>query len=166
MEKKTVLIIMDGFGLAPKGPGNAITSAKTPNLDRLFAENPSTSLSASGLDVGLPEGQMGNSEVGHTNIGAGRVVFQDLPKITKDIEDGGFYTNPAYVKALDDAKTPAMPSMFWDYCPTAVFTAILSTSSRCSTWQRAGAWRTSISTAFLTGVMCPLQWCGLCEATR
>lgn len=104
MEKKTVLIIMDGFGLAPKGPGNAITSAKTPNLDRLFAENPSTSLSASGLDVGLPEGQMGNSEVGHTNIGAGRVVFQDLPKITKDIEDGGFYTNPAYVKALDDAK--------------------------------------------------------------
>lgn len=104
MEKKAVLIIMDGFGLAPEGPGNAITQAKTPNLDRLFAGNPTTSLSASGLDVGLPEGQMGNSEVGHTNIGAGRVVFQDLPKITRDIEDGGFFKNPAYVKAMDDAK--------------------------------------------------------------
>lgn len=104
MEKKAVLIIMDGFGLAPEGPGNAITLAKTPNLDRLFAGNPTTSLSASGLDVGLPEGQMGNSEVGHTNIGAGRVVFQDLPKITRDIEDGGFFKNPAYVKAMDDAK--------------------------------------------------------------
>ncbi len=102
--KKAVLIIMDGFGLAPKGPGNAVTAAKTPNLDALFANNPTTELSASGMDVGLPEGQMGNSEVGHTNIGAGRVVFQDLPRITRDIASGGFFKNPAYVKAMDDAK--------------------------------------------------------------
>lgn len=104
MDKKAVLIIMDGFGLAPAGPGNAIKLANTPNIDRLFSANPTTSLTASGIDVGLPEGQMGNSEVGHTNIGAGRVVFQDLPRITRDIENGGFFKNPAYVKAVEDAK--------------------------------------------------------------
>ena len=85
MGKKSVLLILDGYGLAPAGPGNAVTLADTPNLDGLFARYPTTRLSASGLDVGLPEGQMGNSEVGHTNIGAGRVVFQDLPRITRDI---------------------------------------------------------------------------------
>jgi 2,3-bisphosphoglycerate-independent phosphoglycerate mutase len=103
MAKKTVLIIMDGFGLAPAGPGNAVSLAGKPNIDKLFSESPFTRLSASGLDVGLPEGQMGNSEVGHTNIGAGRVVFQDLPKITRDIETGDFFKNPAYIKAIDDA---------------------------------------------------------------
>ena len=101
---KTVLVIMDGFGIAPASGGNAISRANTPNLDRIFAENACTELSASGMDVGLPEGQMGNSEVGHTNIGAGRVVFQDLPRITKAISDGDFFDNPAYVKAMDDAK--------------------------------------------------------------
>ena len=95
---------MDGFGIAPKSPYNAISTAKTPNLDKLFAENAYTELSASGLDVGLPEGQMGNSEVGHTNIGAGRVVFQDLPRITKSIHDGSFFENTAYVNAVDAAK--------------------------------------------------------------
>ena len=83
MKTPTTLIIMDGFGLAPQSPGNAVTNAPTPNLDKIFAECPGCKLSASGLDVGLPEGQMGNSEVGHTNIGAGRVVFQDLPRISK-----------------------------------------------------------------------------------
>lgn len=101
---KAVLVIMDGFGIAPASGGNAISEARTPNLDRIFAENAYTELSASGMDVGLPEGQMGNSEVGHTNIGAGRVVFQDLPRITKAIADGDFFKNPAYVKAMDDAK--------------------------------------------------------------
>ena len=101
---KAVLIIMDGFGIAPESKGNAISEAKTPNLDRIFAENAYTELSASGMDVGLPEGQMGNSEVGHTNIGAGRVVFQDLPRITKEISDGSFFENAAYVKAMDEAK--------------------------------------------------------------
>ncbi len=95
---------MDGFGLRDSDMGNAVHAAKTPVLDKLFAENPCSRLSASGLDVGLPAGQMGNSEVGHTNIGAGRVVFQDLPKITKAIDDGDFFQNPAYVKAMTAAK--------------------------------------------------------------
>ena len=82
---------MDGFGMAPDAPGNAVANAPTPNLDKIFAECPGCRLSASGLDVGLPEGQMGNSEVGHTNIGAGRVVFQDLPRISKAITDGDFF---------------------------------------------------------------------------
>ena len=100
----TTLIIMDGFGLRDETAGNAIANARKPHLDRIFAENPGCKLSASGLDVGLPDGQMGNSEVGHTNIGAGRVVFQDLPRITKAIADGDFFTNEAYVAAMDDCK--------------------------------------------------------------
>ena len=100
----TTLIIMDGYGLRSETEGNAIANARKPVLDKLFAENPVSKLSASGLDVGLPEGQMGNSEVGHTNIGAGRVVFQDLPRITKAIADGDFFTNEAYVAAMDDCK--------------------------------------------------------------
>ena len=104
MSKKAVLIIMDGFGIAPASAGNAITVAKTPNIDKLLAENPHSQLSASGLDVGLPDGQMGNSEVGHTNIGAGRVVFQILPKMTRDIENGDFFKNHVYIKAMEDAK--------------------------------------------------------------
>ena len=98
----TTLIIMDGFGLTDPGPGNAVSLAQTPQLDRLFAEYAHTTLSASGLDVGLPAGQMGNSEVGHTNIGGGRVVFQDLPRISRAIDDGSFFENAAYNKAMDD----------------------------------------------------------------
>ena len=97
----TTLIIMDGFGLAPAAADNAVSLANTPVLDKLFREYAHTTLSASGLDVGLPAGQMGNSEVGHTNIGAGRVVFQDLPRITKAIADGSFDENPAYRHAMD-----------------------------------------------------------------
>ena len=98
----TTLIIMDGFGIAPPADDNAVTLAKTPVLDKLFQEYAHTTLSASGLDVGLPAGQMGNSEVGHTNIGGGRVVFQDLPRISRAIEDGSFFKNEAYNKAMDD----------------------------------------------------------------
>ena len=98
----TTLIIMDGFGLAPASDDNAVTLANTPVLDRLFKEYANTTLSASGLDVGLPAGQMGNSEVGHTNIGGGRVVFQDLPRISRAIDDGSFFKNETYNKAMDD----------------------------------------------------------------
>ena len=98
----TTLIIMDGFGLAPAAADNAVSLANTPVLDKLFREYAHTTLSASGLDVGLPAGQMGNSEVGHTNIGGGRVVFQDLPRISRAIEDGSFFKNEAYNKAMDD----------------------------------------------------------------
>ena len=97
----TTLIIMDGFGLTIPGKGNAVEAAETPRLDQFFREYAHTTLEASGLDVGLPAGQMGNSEVGHTNIGGGRVVFQDLPRITKSIEDGDFFENPAYLHAMD-----------------------------------------------------------------
>ena len=100
----TTLIIMDGFGLAPDGAGNAIRTARTPRLDGFFQQFAHTTLSASGLDVGLPDGQMGNSEVGHTNIGGGRVVFQDLPRISKSIADGDFFANPAYCRAMDACK--------------------------------------------------------------
>ena len=98
----TTLIIMDGFGLAPAAADNAVSLANTPVLDKLFKEYAHTTLSASGLDVGLPAGQMGNSEVGHTNIGGGRVVFQDLPRISRAIEDGSFFRNEAYNKDMDD----------------------------------------------------------------
>ena len=100
MSKSPVaLIIMDGYGLNKTTEGNAVAAAKKPNLDKYFAEYPNSQLSASGLDVGLPDGQMGNSEVGHTNIGAGRVVYQMLVKISKDIENGKIYDN----KPLSDA---------------------------------------------------------------
>lgn len=92
--RKAILVILDGFGVREKKDFNAVESAKKPNIDRLFKEDPSTLLDGSGLSVGLPRGQMGNSEVGHMNIGAGRVVYQDLTKIDKSIEDGDFFTNP------------------------------------------------------------------------
>ena len=104
IRKRAALIIMDGYGIAPPTDGNAIAQAKKPNLDALFSMYPHSQLQASGLDVGLPEGQMGNSEVGHTNIGAGRVVFQILPKISKEIKEGSFFQNPVYLKAISDAK--------------------------------------------------------------
>jgi len=97
----TALLILDGWGLAEPSENNAVTRAYTPVLDRLFAECPNTTLSASGLDVGLPEGQIGNSEVGHTNIGAGRIVFQILPLISNAIKDGSFFGNKVYADAMD-----------------------------------------------------------------
>ena len=104
MAKKPVaLIIMDGYGYNPDTYGNAIAAAKTPNLDK-YMQGPNTIIGASGLDVGLPDGQMGNSEVGHTNIGAGRIVYQQLVKITKSIQDGDFFENPALVHSMENAK--------------------------------------------------------------
>ena len=97
------LIIMDGYGIAEPGAGNAISLARKPTLDRLFASCPNTALGCSGLAVGLPEGQMGNSEVGHLNIGAGRVVYQELTRIDCAIGDGSFFTNPVLVAAIDTA---------------------------------------------------------------
>lgn len=104
MKKPVVLCIMDGFGIRNSDEGNAIHAAKTPNLTKFFSENPFTTIGASGLDVGLPDGQMGNSEVGHTNIGAGRVVYQMLVKITKSIEDGDFFDIKALKNAVQNCK--------------------------------------------------------------
>ncbi len=103
MKKPLVLMILDGFGIAPD-EGNAIVSANTPNLDRILKENPVTKIGASGMDVGLPDGQMGNSEVGHTNIGAGRIVYQELTRITKSAREGDMEKNEALVTAITSAK--------------------------------------------------------------
>lgn len=104
MKKPAVLIIMDGYGIAPKSEGNAVTKADKPNLDKIFSENPYTTIGASGMAVGLPDGQMGNSEVGHTNMGAGRIVYQDLTRITKSIQDGDFYENEVLLDAMENVK--------------------------------------------------------------
>ena len=104
MSKPTCLIIMDGFGLADASPSNAIAAAKTPNLDKFFTEHKLCKLQASGEAVGLPSGQMGNSEVGHLNIGAGRVVYQELTRINKACEDGSILKNEVLLKACSEAK--------------------------------------------------------------
>ena len=103
-KKPTVLMILDGYGLNETANGNAVAEAKTPVMDKLMAEYPFVKGNASGMAVGLPEGQMGNSEVGHLNMGAGRIVYQELTRITKEIQDGTFFTNEALVKAVENCK--------------------------------------------------------------
>ncbi len=103
-EKVKMLMILDGFGINPNKEGNAIALANTPNIDKLMKKYPVAEIHTSGADVGLPEGQMGNSEVGHTNIGAGRIVYQELTRITKSIEDGDFFTNQEFIEAIDNCK--------------------------------------------------------------
>ena len=103
-DKLTMLMILDGFGDNPNKDGNAIKLAKTPNIDRLMKTYPNTDIYTSGKYVGLPDGQMGNSEVGHTNIGAGRIVYQELTRITKSIEDGEFFSNPEFISAIENCK--------------------------------------------------------------
>lgn len=106
IKKPTMLMILDGFGVNKNTECNAIAKADTPEFDRIFASYPNTVIAASGLDVGLPEGQMGNSEVGHLNIGAGRIVYQELTRITKEIEEGEFFENEGLVKAMVNAARP------------------------------------------------------------
>ncbi len=103
-KKPTVLMILDGYGLNEKREGNCVLNAKTPVMDKLMAECPFVKGNASGLAVGLPDGQMGNSEVGHLNMGAGRIVYQELTRITKSIEDGDFFENEALLKAVKNCK--------------------------------------------------------------
>ncbi len=103
-KKPYALIIMDGYGVNERHEGNAIYSANTPNMDKYLKEYPNSIIHASGMDVGLPEGQMGNSEVGHTNIGAGRIVYQELTRITKSIADGDFFENDALKAAVENCK--------------------------------------------------------------
>ena len=105
METKPVmLMILDGFGINENTAGNAVKQANTPNIDKLMKKYKTTEIYTSGLKVGLPEGQMGNSEVGHTNIGAGRIVYQELTKITKSIEDGDFFAIPEFIEAIENCK--------------------------------------------------------------
>ena len=116
MKKPYAIIIMDGYGIAPAGKGNAISIDGSKNIEKLQKEYPSAKLGASGMSVGLPDGQMGNSEVGHLNIGAGRIVYQDLTKITKTISDGDFFENPALIKPMDEAKKNGKKLHLWGLC--------------------------------------------------
>ena len=103
-KKPVVLMVLDGYGLNENPEGNAVAMASTPVMDKLMAECPFVKGNASGLAVGLPDGQMGNSEVGHMNIGAGRIIYQDLTRITKEINDGTFFGNKALLAAIDNCK--------------------------------------------------------------
>ena len=103
-KKPTVLMILDGYGLNDKHEANAVYEAKTPVMASLMKEYPFVKGYASGLAVGLPDGQMGNSEVGHLNMGAGRIVYQELTRITKEIQDGDFFKNEALLAAMKNAK--------------------------------------------------------------
>ena len=103
-KKLTMLMILDGYGINKNTKANAIAMANTPVMDKLMKQNPHTQIKTSGLDVGLPEGQMGNSEVGHTNIGAGRIVYQELTRITKSIEDGDFFSVQEFTEAIENCK--------------------------------------------------------------
>lgn len=103
-KRPIVLCILDGYGLSERVDGNAVKLANTPNIDDLMMIYPTTRIKASGMPVGLPDGQMGNSEVGHLNIGAGRTVYQSLTLINKAVEDGSFYKNEEFLKAINNVK--------------------------------------------------------------
>ena len=107
LKTPTVLIVLDGFGYSEATEGNAIAAARTPNWDRYWQEAPHTLISGSGADVGLPDGQMGNSEVGHMNLGAGRVIYQDFTRINRAIENGEFTNNRAINGALKNSGSTA-----------------------------------------------------------
>ena len=138
---------MDGFGLAEPGPGNAISQARTPCLDEVFATRPWTKLEASGEAVGLPAGQMGNSEVGHLNIGAGRVVFQELTRINRACADGSLAANPVLNEAFAAAARPGS-------CLTAASIPPTSTSTRSRALRRRPGHRISWCTASWTAETC------------
>ena len=104
MKKTVALVIMDGCGYSENKIGNAVEFAETPNLDRFWSTYPTTLINASGRAVGLPEGQMGNSEVGHLNIGAGRIVYQELTRINKAIDEGEFFKNEEFLNAINHVK--------------------------------------------------------------
>ena len=125
-KKPTVLMILDGYGLNDKQKEMQSHEAKTPVMDKLMAEYPFVKGNASGLAVGLPDGQMGNSEVGHMNMGAGRIVYQELTRITKEIQDGDFFKNEALLAAVKNCKRERFrSSSVSDFFPTVVYTATI-----------------------------------------
>ena len=151
----TALLILDGFGIGQPDPkSNAIYAQGTPNIDRLKAQYSHTSIGTSGLDVGLPDGQMGNSEVGHTNIGAGRVVYQMLVKITKDIEDGVFFENKALLAAMENCKQHDSALHLMGLSPPAACIRTPITSTGFWRWPSATGFPRSTSTASSTAATC------------
>ncbi len=125
MHRPLVLIILDGWGYAPPSKANAISLARKPNYDRLLTEYPNTLIHTSGRFVGLPQGQMGNSEVGHLNIGAGRIVYMDITKIDLMIEKGNIFSNPVLLEAMKNARSGGRQ---WT---ALTFTALWTDATRC-----------------------------------
>lgn len=130
-KKTTVLMILDGYGLNEKTEHNAVSLGKTPVMDRLMKEYPFVKGNASGMAVGLPDGQMGNSEVGHLNMGAGRIVYQELTRITKEIQEGTFFENPALVEAVENCKAKNQRFICSDFCQTAACTVTIHICMDC-----------------------------------
>ena len=129
MKKPYAIIIMDGYGLNPKHEGNAVYADGSKNVTELEKEYPSSTLGASGMSVGLPDGQMGNSEVGHLNIGAGRIVYQDLTKITKEIRDGEFFKNAELLRVMRYVKENGKKLHLWGLVSTGGVKTCTSTLS-------------------------------------
>ena len=126
MNKRLIMLaILDGWGINDNENANAVKIANTPNLDAMFKQYPNTKILTSGLDVGLPDGQMGNSEVGHTNIGAGRIVYQELTRITKSIKDGDFFENKAFLDAIKYCKKQDSDYIYMDFYQMVVYIAII-----------------------------------------
>ena len=132
-------MVLDGYGLNENPEGNAIAMAKTPVMDRLMKEYPFVKGNASGLAVGLPDGQMGNSEVGHMNIGAGRIIYQGLTRITKAIEDGDFFENKGLLAAMDNCKNTILTCICGGFSLTAACTATIPICTVCWRWRRRTA---------------------------
>ena len=146
-KRPTVLMILDGYGLNPRQDHNAVALAQTPVMDRLMKECPFVQGQASGLYVGLPDGQMGNSEVGHLNMGAGRIVYQDLTRITKAIQDGDFFENEVLVKAMENVKKNGSQLHMY-----GAYTATIRMCMPCWRWQRDTDLTRCLSMRSLTGV--------------
>lgn len=138
-KKPTVLMILDGYGLNDNCQHNAVCEGKTPVMDQLMSQCPFVKGEASGMAVGLPEGQMGNSEVGHLNMGAGRIVYQELTRITKSIQDGDFFQIPEFLTAVENCKNMILPFICSDWCLTAAYTATTPISTACWSWLRRTA---------------------------
>ena len=129
-KKPMVLVILDGYGYREDQQDNAIFNAKTPVMDALWAKRPHTLIDASGLEVGLPDRQMGNSEVGHVNLGAGRIVYQDLTRLDVEIKERTFFANPTLTEQMIKPLPQARPFTLWVCSLRAVFTATKITSWR------------------------------------
>lgn len=134
-------MILDGYGLNDHKEGNAVLEGKTPVMDKLMAECPFVKGNASGMAVGLPDGQMGNSEVGHLNMGAGRIVYQDLTKITKAIQDGDFLKIKRFLQRVKMQKRMIPHFICSDLFPTAACTVISSIFSDFWNWQKTGTYK-------------------------
>ena len=135
-KRPVVLMVLDGYGLNDNPEGNAIAMAKTPVMDSLMKDYPFVKGAASGLSVGLPDGQMGNSEVGHMNIGAGRIIYQDLTRITKAIEDGDFFENKGLLTAIENCKKIILTCICGGCYLMVAYTATSHTCTVFLRWQK------------------------------